>query len=124
FLFFAIVFYFSLNPAKIVDYIGKYLTPAFLLFLFILIMIAIVKLMGAFGDPTGDYRDLAFITGFKEGYNTMDARASLAFGIIVTQAIKGQGITDSKLIAITTLKSGLFAMALMALIYGLITYMG
>lgn len=124
FLFFAIVFYFSLNPAKIVDYIGKYLTPAFLLFLFILIMIAIVKPMGAFGDPTGDYRDLAFITGFKEGYNTMDALASLAFGIVVIQAIKGQGITDSKLIAITTLKSGLFAMALMALIYGLITYMG
>src|SRR5690606_8211094 len=39
FVFFAIVYYFSLNPAKIVDYIGKYLTPAFLIFLFILIII-------------------------------------------------------------------------------------
>lgn len=29
FIFFAIVYYFSLNPAKIMDYIGKYLTPAF-----------------------------------------------------------------------------------------------
>src|SRR5690606_9567384 len=28
FVFFAIVFYFSLNPAKIMDIIGKYLTPA------------------------------------------------------------------------------------------------
>lgn len=28
-LFFLLVYYFSLNPAKILDYIGKYLTPAF-----------------------------------------------------------------------------------------------
>ncbi|MCM3727398.1 branched-chain amino acid transport system II carrier protein [Neobacillus cucumis] len=124
FLFFAIVYYFSLNPAKIIDYIGKYLTPAFLVFLFFLIIIAIVKPMGHFDKPTGDYRGLAFITGFKEGYNTMDALASLAFGIVVINAIKGQGITDTKTIAKATWKSGIFAMALMMLIYGLITYMG
>ncbi|USK72196.1 branched-chain amino acid transport system II carrier protein [Peribacillus asahii] len=124
FVFFAIVYYFSLNPAKIIDYIGKYLTPAFLVFLFILIVIAIVKPMGHFGKPTGDYSDLAFITGFKEGYNTMDALASLAFGIVVIQAIKGQGITNPKEIAKATWKSGIFAMVLMMLIYGLITYMG
>ncbi|EKN62642.1 branched-chain amino acid uptake carrier [Neobacillus bataviensis LMG 21833] len=124
FVFFAIVYYFSLNPAKIIDYIGKYLTPAFLVFLFLLIVIAIVKPMGHFGKPTGDYSELAFITGFKEGYNTMDALASLAFGIVVIHAIKGQGITDPKAIAKATWKSGIFAMVLMMLIYGLITYMG
>ena len=124
FLFFAIVYYFSLNPAKIIDYIGKYLTPAFLVFLFILISIAIVKPMGPFAMPIGDYSGLAFITGFKEGYNTMDALASLAFGIVVIHAIKGRGITNPKEIAKVTWKSGLFAMALMMLIYGLITYMG
>ncbi|HWL23633.1 MAG TPA: branched-chain amino acid transport system II carrier protein [Ureibacillus sp.] len=124
FIFFAIVYYFSLNPAKIIDYIGKYLTPAFLLFLFIIIFIAIVKPMGHFGQPTGDYSDFAFITGFKEGYNTMDALASLAFGVVVIQAIKRKGITDSKEIAKATLKSGIFTMVLMLLIYGLITYIG
>lgn len=124
FVFFVIVYYFSLNPAKIIDYIGKYLTPAFLVFLFILIVIAIIKPMGHFGEPTGDYSSLAFITGFKEGYNTMDALASLAFGIVVISAIKGQGITNPKEIAKATWKSGIFAMVLMMLIYGLITYMG
>ncbi|RHW40370.1 branched-chain amino acid transport system II carrier protein [Neobacillus notoginsengisoli] len=123
-LFFAIVYYFSLNPAKIIDYIGKYLTPAFLLFLFLLIVIAIVNPMGPFDKPTGDYSSLAFMTGFKEGYNTMDALASLAFGIVVIQAIKGKGITNTKEIAKVTWKSGIFAMVLMMLIYGLITYMG
>ncbi|WP_433596174.1 branched-chain amino acid transport system II carrier protein [Lysinibacillus xylanilyticus] len=124
FVFFAIVFYFSLNPAKIMDYIGKYLTPAFLIVLFILIIISIVKPMGHFQQPIGDYIDSAFMTGFKEGYNTMDALASLAFGIVVINAIKSAGISDRKEIAKATWKSGIFAMALMTLIYGLITYMG
>ncbi|WP_085994301.1 branched-chain amino acid transport system II carrier protein [Oceanobacillus senegalensis] len=123
-MFFVIVYFFSLNPAKIIDYIGKYLTPAFLLFLFIIIITAIVKPMGHFGQPTGDYSGLPFITGFKEGYNTMDALASLAFGIVVIKAIKGQGIHHSKEIAKATLKSGIFAMGLMMLLFGLIAYMG
>lgn len=124
FIFFAIVYYFSLNPAKIMDYIGKYLTPAFLIVLFILIITSIVKPMGDFQQPMGDYIDAAFMTGFKEGYNTMDALASLAFGIVVINAIKSAGISDRKEIAKATWKSGIFAMALMMLIYGLITYMG
>ena len=123
-LFFLLVYYFSLNPAKILDYIGKYLTPAFLAFLFILIVTSIVNPMGSFGAPSGDYTELAFITGFKEGYNTMDALASLAFGIVVIQAIKRQGIESPADIAMTTLKSGVFAMSLMMLLYGLITYIG
>ncbi|SDZ86666.1 branched-chain amino acid:cation transporter, LIVCS family [Thalassobacillus cyri] len=124
FLFFAIVYYFSLNAAKIMDVVGKYLTPSFLLFLSILIITALVRPMGSFGEPTGDYDTLPFMTGFKEGYNTMDALGALAFGIVVIHAIKNMGITDTKEIAQTTWKSGLFAMGLMMLIYGLITYMG
>lgn len=124
FLFFLVVFYFSLNPAKIMDYIGKYLTPAFLLFLFALILISVLSPMGSFVEPSLSYVNEAFMTGFKEGYNTMDALASLAFGIIVINAIKRLGITDKKEIAKATWKSGVFAMALMVLIYGLIMYMG
>ena len=52
----------------------------------------------------------------------MDALASLAFGIVVIQAIKRQGIESPADIAMTTLKSGVFAMSLMMILYGLITY--
>ncbi|MFD1020915.1 branched-chain amino acid transport system II carrier protein [Thalassobacillus hwangdonensis] len=124
FIFFAIVYYFSLNAAKVMDIIGKYLTPTFLLFLSILIITAIVKPMGSFGEPQGDYAALPFMTGFQEGYNTMDALGGLAIGIIVINAIRNLGITDRKAIAQATWKSGIFAMGLMMLIYGLITYMG
>ncbi|MEG0448837.1 MAG: branched-chain amino acid transport system II carrier protein [Lysinibacillus sp.] len=124
FVFFAVVYYFSLNPAKVMDYIGKYLTPTFLIFLFVLIITSILSPMGSFQQPVGDYIESSFMTGFKEGYNTMDALASLAFGIVVINAIKSSGITDRKEIAKATWKSGIFAMALMMLIYALITYMG
>ncbi|GEN52637.1 branched-chain amino acid transport system II carrier protein [Halobacillus faecis] len=124
FVFFALVYYFSLNSAKVMDIIGKYLTPTFLLFLSVLIVTTIVKPMGDFGAPTGDYASAPFMTGFTEGYNTMDALGGLALGIVVITAIRHMGITDTKAIAQTTWKSGLFAMVLMMLIYGLIAYMG
>lgn len=124
FLFFLVVYYFSLNPAKVMDYIGKYLTPIFLVFLFILIIISVINPMGEFQKPVGDYVNEAFMSGFKEGYNTLDALASLAFGIVVINAIKSRGITNTKDIAMATWKSGIFAMALMMIIYAFITYMG
>ncbi|SDO01777.1 branched-chain amino acid transport system II carrier protein [Halobacillus aidingensis] len=124
FIFFALVYYFSLNSAKVMDIVGKYLTPTFLLFLSILIITTIVKPMGGFGAPTGDYASVPFMTGFTEGYNTMDALGGLALGIVVITAIRNMGITDTKAIAQTTWKSGIFAMVLMMLIYGLIAYMG
>lgn len=123
-VFFLIVYYFSLNPAKVMDYIGKYLTPAFLIFLFILIIVSVINPMGSFEKPVGDYINEAFMTGFKEGYNTLDALASLAFGIVVINAIKSRGITNTKDIAMATWKSGIFAMVLMMIIYAFITYMG
>ena len=36
------------------------------------------------------------MTGFTEGYNTMDALASLVFGIIVITAIRSMGVTSTK----------------------------
>lgn len=124
FIFFSFVLYFSLNPAKILDYIARYLTPIFLVFLFALITVSIINPMGSFVAPSGNYMDQAFMTGFKDGYNTMDALASLAFGIIVVNALKNRGITDPKEIGSATVKSGLIAIGLMAIIYGFITFMG
>lgn len=124
FIFFTLVCWFSLRPARIIDVIGKWLTPAFLVFLSILVIASIVKPMGAFQAPQGGYAGEAFVTGFKEGYNTMDALASLAFGIVVINAINSLGIKEPREVAKTTALSGAFAMSLMMLIYGLIAFMG
>ncbi len=48
--------------------------------------------MGEFsaGAPSGAYVDRSFFQDFLEGYNTLDALASLAFGIILINALPAE----------------------------------
>ncbi|MDR7871015.1 MAG: branched-chain amino acid transport system II carrier protein [Tissierellaceae bacterium] len=126
FLFFISVLWFSLKPSKILVYVGKVLNPLFLFFLSILIITAFINPMGDVSQfqATGAYQDNSFFQGFIEGYNTMDALASLAFGIIVINVIKGLGVEDPKAIAVSTVKSGILSMSLMAIIYGCLAIIG
>ena len=118
-LFFSFVLFFSLRPSGILTWIGKVLNPLFLLFLGILIVISLLYPMGAMNatEPIGDYIQNSLFTGFLEGYNTMDALASLAFGIILIEAIHNLGVTDSKATSLCTIKSGILSTLLMAFIY-------
>ena len=125
-VFFAVVLFFSLRPSGILTWVGKILNPAFLIFLGILIIASFIHPMGAISavEPSGAYATSSFFTGFMEGYNTMDALASLAFGIIVIDVIRNLGVTEPGKIAGDTVKSGIFSMTLMAAIYVAIIVMG
>ena len=125
-IFFLAVLGFSLFPGKILTWVGKILNPIFLVFLGVLIIAAIINPMGGVGDtaPTGDYVDKAFTTGFLEGYNTMDALASLCFGIIVINVIRDLGITEPKAVAKNTIKAGILSCVIMAVIYLAIAVVG
>ena len=105
---------------------GKILNPLFLLFLGILIVTAVIAPMGQVWDaePVGAYREHAFFTGLLEGYNTMDVLAALAFGNILVNAIKRLGLSEPKDLSYSTIISGTFSTALMALIYLALTYVG
>ena len=123
-LFFGITLWLSLNPAKIVDRIGKYLSPGIIILLFVLLVMVILKPMGAIGSPQDAYVTGPFMKGFTEGYNTMDALASLVFGIIVIKAIRAMGVTNKLDILKATAKSGAVATAFLAIIYVGIAYLG
>ena len=125
-IFFAVVLYFSLRPSGILIWVGKVLTPLFLLFLGILIVTAILTPMGTVWDapPVGTYTEHAFFTGLLEGYNTMDVLAALAFGNILVNAIKRLGLSAPRDLSYSTIASGTFSTALMALIYLALTYVG
>ena len=75
-------------------------------------------------DSLGNYRSDPFFAGFLEGYNTMDALAGLAFGIVVVNVIRGAGVTRPEDVAISTVRSGLFSCLIMAGIYIVVTLMG
>lgn len=68
--------------------------------------------------------NLAFINGFLQGYNTMDALAGLAFGVTIITAIKQMGKKEDKDVAIVTAKSGVFSMSAIGLIYVFLIVIG
>ena len=123
-VFFAVTCFLSLNPGKIVDIVGKILTPVLLIVVLILIGAAIIN---PFGEPTeavGKYVDTPFFSGFQEGYLTMDALASFVFGIIVINAVRGMGAKTNRDVMRYTFKAGLIAAALLGIIYGGLAYLG
>ena len=119
-LFFLAVLWFSLRPGKILTWIGKVLNPIFLAALGLLVITALLRPMGDIGSIAPQ----AVSQGFLEGYNTMDALAGLAFGIIVVNVIKSLGVENSGDVAKCTVKAGLFSTILMAVIYLLVTIIG
>ncbi|MBT2725784.1 branched-chain amino acid transport system II carrier protein [Bacillus sp. ISL-75] len=123
-LFFIVTLWFSLNPAKLVDRVGKILSPAIIILIFILLVMVIVKPIGSIEAPQATYASGAFMKGFMEGYNTMDALASLVFGIIVINSIRSMGVTSTRGILIASAKSGLIATIFLGIIYVGVAYLG
>ncbi|WEV60832.1 branched-chain amino acid transport system II carrier protein [Streptococcaceae bacterium ESL0729] len=124
--FFAVAWFLSRNPGKLLDYVGKYLNPIFLLLLGIILVLAFVNPMGPTSGVSVQetYSASPFMKGFTEGYQTLDALASLAFGIIIITAIKGKGVEKPSAIASATIKSGAISIVLMGIIYTLLSLMG
>ncbi|MED2974593.1 branched-chain amino acid transport system II carrier protein [Fictibacillus sp. B-59209] len=123
-LFFTLVYVVSLNPSKMEKYMGRWITPALLLAMVVLCVAGFVKLDAPFQSPSAAYQSGAFSTGFLEGYNTMDALASLAFGIVILTSIQQRGIKDRKQLTNYTLKAGLIAGVLLSLVYVSLGLMG
>ncbi|QWH32127.1 branched-chain amino acid transport system II carrier protein (plasmid) [Bacillus mycoides] len=124
FIYFGITFYLSLNPSKLVDRIGKYLTPLLLIMISIIIVKAISSPVGSISTPSASYQESPFFKGFIEGFLTMDALAALVFGIIVINAIKEKGVTNKKSIAKSTIVAGLIAALGLSIIYISLAYIG
>ncbi|MEH7332097.1 branched-chain amino acid transport system II carrier protein [Neobacillus drentensis] len=123
-LFFIVTLWFSLNPAKIVDNVGKILSPAIIILILVLLMMVVVKPLGSIEAPQSDFSSGAFMKGFMEGYNTMDALASLVFGIIVINSIRSMGVKSTSGVLLASAKSGIVAIIFLGIIYVGVAYLG
>ena len=113
--YFGIVILFSLKANKVIERVGKILTPILLLLLFLIIVKGIF-FSGLSIKP--DIHPHAFKRGFLEGYQTMDTIASIAYAGIILKAIKnGRNLTQKQEFAFL-IKAGLVAILSLALIYG------
>ncbi len=104
-IYFILVLLFVLNRSKIMDIIGKFLTPG------ILIILGSIICIGLFGD----YEPLSASTyasnltsGILEGYQTFDAIGGVLVGgvLVVSLGLKGVSKEESKSVIA---KAGLFA---------------
>lgn len=120
-VFFGLTLYLVLNPGKVLDYIGQFLTPGLLIILAVITAVAIANPPAA--AITTDTPEL-FKMSFKEGYQTMDALgASLMSGIVLTDLIR-RGYTDDKSQVKASIQIGIIAFICLALVYGSLVYVG
>ena len=125
-IFFFVAYLFSRKENKLIDWVGKILTPLFLTMLGFLIVRALISPMGSglTHSAIGSYSEGSFFTGFLEGYNTMDTLAAIAFGGIIISSVRSFGVEQPKEVAKHTVISGFLSVLLMGIIYGLLTWIG
>ncbi|WP_375252040.1 branched-chain amino acid transport system II carrier protein [Dokdonia donghaensis] len=119
-LYFILVLVFVLNRSKMMDIVGKYLTPA------ILIILAIVIGVGLFGEyepMRASIFDNTITSGILEGYQTFDAIGGVVVGgvIVISLGFKNSSPTENKRI-IT--QGGIIAGLGLLFIYGGLIYLG
>lgn len=122
-LFFAVTLALSISPSKVVDIIGKYLTPLLLLLLAIMIVMGILHPLDTTTD-TGIGAVESFRKGFAEGYQTMDVLASVIYAGIIISAVKAKGYITPESKTKVTFLSGAVATSCLLFIYGGLVYLG
>ena len=122
--FFGVAYWLSMSPGKLVDRIGKVLTPALLLTIAALVGYAALNPMGELTEAQGDFVTQPLAKGILEGYGTMDALASLVFAIIVIDAVRAMGVDNRAELLRTTTVAGSIAAFCLAAVYLFIGYMG
>ena len=123
-LYFAFSYYVANNPSKVLNWLGKVLTPALLACLAVLFVKVLLAPSFTPDAPQGAYLEAPFLKGFQEGYNTMDLLASFLFGASTLTSIKTLGIDGKKMLIKTCLWAGLIAAGLLAVIYYFLGYAG
>jgi len=113
-IYFALVLVFVLNRSRILNFIGKFLTPLIVIILFLVIGIGLFS-SEMIMNPS-DF-ETPFIAGVLEGYQTFDAIGAVVVGgvIIISLQLKGQGSSFERRVLIR--KSGFIAGAGLFIMY-------
>ncbi|WP_394862854.1 branched-chain amino acid transport system II carrier protein [Paraclostridium bifermentans] len=120
-IFFSITLLLTIKPTKVMDIIGKFLTPILLLSLAFLIVKGIVSPIGNLEDVNSS--DL-FITGVTQGYQTMDALGIGGIVALIMTSLVSKGYTDKNENISLAIKSALIACVGLTVVYGGLTFLG
>lgn len=122
--FFVLASLLALFPGKLMDSIGKVLTPLMILLL-IALSVAVLTASGGEVLPTAaDYLDAPFAKGILDGYSTMDALASIMFGMLIVDLLNKKGVTESGAQYRYLIIAALIAAAGLAFVYVSLFFLG
>ena len=113
-IYFVLVFVFVTNRGRILELLGKYLTP---LLGIILLAIIFIGIFSSPGDMQPSSYEIPLLSGFFEGYQTYDALAGLLTGGIVVISLNIHGFTSVEEKKKVIARSSLVAMAGLFIIY-------
>lgn len=116
-VFFAVAYALAMHPGALTKLLGRITGPALILLLVMVVGSSIVSPAGVAQAPQAPYDSAAPIQGFLTGYQTMDLLASLTFGLVIAENIKGLGVSDSHGLMREISRAGIVAGILMALVY-------
>ncbi|MEI6858622.1 MAG: branched-chain amino acid transport system II carrier protein [Shewanella sp.] len=123
-IFFSGAMLLALYPGKLLDSVGKVLTPI-MIFLLLGLAISVMVLPGSeVSQAKGDYLTNPLIKGILEGYNTMDTLASLIFGMLIIDILRRKGVSDSKSQTKYLIRAALIAATGLAFVYISLFYLG
>lgn len=121
-IFFIITYFLTIKESKITDIIGQYLTPVILI---ILLLIGVIGIFSSFGSPIpSKIEGNLFGYGFVNGYQTMDALASILFGVVIIKDLQAKGINNKSTQQSYLQKAGIIAAIGLGLIYFILIYLG
>ncbi len=114
-IYFTTITFVLFDQKKVIDKLGTWLTPVLLLSL---MAITITGILYPIGIPATAKVPNAFSLGFTEGYQTVDALAAVIFSRMIIFTLISKGYVDKKSQLSMTIKAGVFAIGLIAVIYG------
>lgn len=124
--FFGVALALAWHSSRILDSLGRILTPLLLIFLAILVLAAF-RSLGATNEgglvshpPSGAYAESPITAGLMQGYLTMDSLAALVFGIIVIRTLRTNGhVPQDRIVPQTSLAAIVAGLLLTAVYVGL-----
>ena len=124
-VFFAGATFVALHPNKLKDILGRIMTPILVVLIVVTFVAAFTKLpVNVASAATIGYQESPIMTGFMTGYQTMDILAALNFGLVIAANLEDFGVHDRQAIARETIKAGVIAGIMLALVYFATSYIG
>lgn len=119
--FFVVVYLLAFRESRIMDIIGKFFTPTLVVGVLLLVGAGIVAPLGVAGAPE---TPLVFQDGIRAGYQTMDVLGTIAFSLVLMDSIRAHGYTQRRRQLSIVAVACLLSVALLAVLYGGLTYLG